>query len=265
MTVAGAYRSLAILQIRSVYAYRAAAFGGIGITLSRILLLNVVWTAAYAGAGAVDGIELHAVLTAVTLAQLQLLVMQPTLVTYLQRRIHNGQIGVDLVRPIPFLGGLFAQQAGANLGYLPFVVLAVPFAFVLGNLSAPVSAVAAVAYVVSAVLAWLIATLLGLLMGLVAFWTVETLGITVIYNFATQLLGGALIPLAFFPDWLRTIAMVLPFRAIAAVPVSIYMGAVTGPGVIGQMAFQLAWIVLLTFAGWLVWRRARRIVTVQGG
>jgi ABC-2 type transport system permease protein len=260
-----AYASLARLQFRVVYAYRAAAVGGLIITLTRIFLLRVIWTSVYAGSAAADSVTLPGLLTFLTIAQLQVSLMQPTLVTYLQRRIHEGQIGLDLVRPVPFLGQLLAQQVGANLGYLPFVVVAAPFAAVLGNLAPPASPSAAVAYVASFILAWLVSTLIGLLMGLVAFWTVETHGVGTIYNFATQLLGGALVPLAFFPDWLRALADVLPFRAVAAIPVSIWTGAVGGVDLLGALAFQVAWIGLLGLLGWATWERARRVVTVYRG
>jgi ABC-type uncharacterized transport system permease subunit len=265
VTAFPAYLTLARLQVRMIYAYRFASLTWLVIALARMFLLKVVWTSVYAGSEHEPDIALADLVTFLTLAQLQLLVMQPTLVNYLQRRIHDGQIGLDLVRPIPFLGGLVAQQAGANLGYVPLVLGAVPFAFVVGGLAPPASPGAAVAYVPSLVLAWLIASLVGLLMGLVAFWTIETHGVTVIYTFAVQLLGGALVPLAFFPDWLRTLADVLPFRAIAAVPVSIYTGATTGSDVLGSYAFQAAWIALLGLLGWATWQRARRVITVYRG
>jgi ABC-2 type transport system permease protein len=260
-----AYLTLARLQVRIVYAYGFGVVAGLLIALARIFLLRTVWTSVYEGSSSAESVGLAEVVTFLTLAQLQLFVMQPTLVTYVQRRIHDGQIGLDLVRPIPFLGGLLAQQAGANLGFVPFVVLAAPFAFVLGNLAAPASLPAVFAYLVSVVLAWLISSLIGLLMGLLAFWTVETHGVTVIYTFATQLLGGALVPLAFFPGWLRTLADVLPFRAVAAVPVSIYTGATVGADVFAAIAFQAAWIALLGLVGWLTWQRARRVITVYRG
>lgn len=265
MSALPACLTLARLQIQTVYVYRAGALGGLLITLSRIFLLRAIWTSIYASAGAAQPIALPDLLTSLTLAQLQLTLLQPTLVTYLQRRIHTGQIGLDLVRPVPFLGQLVAQQAGANLGYLPFVVVALPFAFVLGSLAPPASPAAALAYVASLVLAWLIASLIGLLMGLVAFWTVETHGVTVIYNFATQLLGGALVPLAFFPDWLRALANVLPFRAVAAIPVSIWTGATTGGDLLPALGFQVAWIALLGVLASVTWQRARRVVMVFRG
>lgn len=260
------YVKLAQLQFAITYAYRLQVIGFLLSSLLQIFLLKVVWTAVYDGRSSVDGVSLSELITFLTLANLQLLAMQPILVWYLERRIHEGKIGLDLVRPLPFLGQLLAQQFGATIGYLPFLVIAIPFAFVLGNLGLPASPVAAGAYLVSLVLGYAVAMLIGLLMGLVAFWTVQTLGVAVIYRFAAQFFGGALIPLFLMPDGLRLVAELLPFQAQVHIPLSIYTGRITDPAaVLGAIGLQLVWVGALAWLAWLTWQRARRIVTVYGG
>ncbi|MDQ3412119.1 MAG: ABC-2 family transporter protein [Chloroflexota bacterium] len=257
------YVKLAQLQFAITYAYRFQVIGFLLSSLLQIFLLKVVWTAVYDGRSSVDGVSLSELITFLTLANLQLLAMQPILVWYLERRIHEGRIGLDLVRPLPFLGQLLAQQLGATIGYLPFLVIAIPFAFILGL---PASPVAAGAYLVSLVLGYAVAMLIGLLMGLVAFWTVQTLGVAVIYRFAAQFFGGALIPLFLMPDGLRLLAELLPFQAQVHVPLSIYTGRITGADAIaGAVGLQLFWVGALALLAWLMWQRARRIVTVYGG
>lgn len=261
-----AYLKLANLQMQITYAYRGEVIGGLLVVLLRILLLKAVWTAAYDGRASVDGVPLPDLITFVTLGNLQLVLMRPMLVWYLQQRIHEGQIALDLARPVPFLGQLFAQQVGATAGLVPFVVLSVPLAFLVGNLAAPASPAAAIAYLASLSLAYLISTLIGLLMGLVAFWTVQTLGVGVIYEFATQFFGGALIPLSFFPSALRTIADLLPFQTQVFIPVSIYSGAISAPAdIAGALGLQLIWIAALSVIVWFVWQHAKRVVTVYRG
>ena len=85
-----AYRSLAGLQLKTTFAYRSSLVGGIVIVLLRIALLTAVWNAAYGGRPAVNGIKLSDVLTFVTLGNLQLALMRPMLVWYVQQRIHEG-------------------------------------------------------------------------------------------------------------------------------------------------------------------------------
>ena len=260
------YLQLARLQFALMYAYRLEVISTLVSTLLQIFLLRVVWTAVYAGRSSVEGVPLPELITFLTVAQLQLLAMQPILVQYLERRIHEGKIGLDLVRPLPFLGQLLAQQVGATVGYLPFIVIAIPFAFVLGNLGLPASPVAAAVYVVSFLMGYAVAMLIGLLMGLVAFWTVQALGVSVIYRFAAQFFGGALIPLFLMPDGLRVVAELLPFQAQAHIPLSIYTGRIADASAIAAaLGLQLFWIGALGLMAWVTWQRARRIVTVYGG
>ena len=261
-----AYRKLAHLQLQVTYAYRGEVVGGMVVVLLRILLLSAVWSAAYAGRASVDGIALPDLITFVTLGNLQLVLMRPMLVWYVQRRIHEGDIALDLARPVPFLGQLFAQQVGATIGLLPFVLLSLPAAFVVGHLAPPASVGAAAAYLASLALAYLIATLIGLLMGLVAFWTVRSLGVGVIYEFATQFFGGALVPLFFFPPVLRTVADLLPFQTQVFIPVSIYLGTIADPADIARaLGLQVFWIGVLSLISWFVWQHAKRVVTVYRG
>jgi ABC-2 type transport system permease protein len=260
------YSKLAGLQLKTTFAYRSSLIGGLAIVLLRVALLKAVWTAAYADRPSVDGVALPDLLTFITLANLQLVLMRPMLVWYVQQRIHEGKIALDLVRPVPLLGQLFAQQIGATVGLVPLVLLGVPFALVLGNLAGPASVGAALAYLASLALAYLISILIGLLMGLVAFWTVQSVGVGVIYEFAIQFFGGALIPLMFFPPVLRGLADVLPFRTQLSIPVSIYTGAISRPAELAEaFALQLFWVAALTLIVAWVWRYARRVVTVQGG
>jgi ABC-2 type transport system permease protein len=261
-----AYLELASLQAQVTYAYRFEVVGGLLVVLLRILLLKAIWSAVYDGRTSVDGVALPALITFVTLGNLQLMLMRPMLVWYVQRRIHEGQIALDLARPVPFLGQLVAQQIGSTAGFVPFLAVSIPLAFVVGNLAPPASFGAAVAYLASLLLAYSIATLIGLLMGLVAFWTVQALGVGVIYEFAIQFFGGALVPLWFFPPILRSVAELLPFQAQVFIPISIYTGAISDPAAIARaLGLQLSWVAALSVIAWLVWQHARRIVTVYRG
>jgi ABC-2 type transport system permease protein len=261
-----AYLKLASLQAQITYAYRGEVIAGLFVVLLRILLLKAIWTAVYEGRSSVEGVALPDLITFVTLGNLQLMLMRPMLVVYVQRRIHDGQIALDLARPVPLLGQLVAQQVGATAGFVPFLVAAVPLAFIVGNLAPPASSAAAIAYLASLALAYAIATLIALVMALVAFWTVETLGVGVIYEFAIQFFGGALVPLWFFPSILRTIAELLPFQAQVFIPLSIYTGAISDPaGIARALGLQLLWVAALTVIAWLLWQRAQRIITVYRG
>lgn len=208
---------------------------------------------------------MHALITTLTLANLQLWVITPFIADYLYRQVYQGKIALDLARPVGFLDQLLAQQIGYTIGIIPFALLAAPAAWLLGGLQAPASAPAMTFYVVSLVLAYLISVLLGLLLGLSAFWTLEIGGFLGMYRFVSQFFAGALIPLQFFPPGLRVVTTVLPFQVQAYLPISLYLGQTRGASVLAVLALQLFWVVALYALAHVVWRRAVHRVVVQGG
>jgi ABC-2 type transport system permease protein len=225
----------------------------------------MVFVAVYAGRGSVDGIALQQVVTFVTLANLQVFLFVPLIGWYVHTRVREGQIALDLARPAPFLSQLLAQQFGATVATLPFVMVALPFAVLLGGIQAPPSLSAGLLYGASLGLGYLVAILMGLMLGLMAFWTMELGGVLTIYVFANQFFGGALVPLWFFPPLLRRLAGLLPFQAQTFIPLSIYTGQLTGTQALQALALQLFWVVALVGLARLVWRRAMYRVVIQGG
>lgn len=260
-----AYRQCAALSQQIVFVYRAnVAFYLISI-LAQVYLLKAVWTAIYAGRTSVDTLHLSTLIATLTLANLQLWVMSPDIGYIVYQRVREGQVAVDLARPVGFLGQMVAQQVGRTVGVVPFVVVAFPLAWLLGGLQSPASAPAFALYLIGVLLAYLIGVLLALLVGLISFWTLEMVGFLFVLTFVSQFFGGALVPLQFFPPALRTIATVLPFQAQAYLPLEIYLGQTRGGALAGALALQLFWVAVLAILTRWLWQRAVQRLVIQGG
>ena len=63
----------------------------------------------------------------------------------------------------------------------------------------------------------------------------------------------------------RAIAAVLPFQGMISTPALTYLGKLDGPTTALMLAVQAAWAVGLIVLGRLVWGRAVRVVTINGG
>jgi ABC-type uncharacterized transport system permease subunit len=260
-----AYLQIANLWLQMAYTYRVSlAMELVGVLL-KIFLLKIVWTAVYAGRATVDGVELRHVISFITLANLQMWLIFPMLAWHIQERIREGQIALDLARPVPFLGQLLANQVGTTAAFAPFMLVAVPLALIVGGMEPPASAGAALLYLISMALAYMVTALIGMLMGLIAFWTLQARGLQAIYEFVSQFFAGALVPLWFFPPALRQVADWLPFQAQAFIPLSLYMGQAPPQGIAGALGLQLFWVAALFGIAWLIWQRAMRRVIIQGG
>ncbi len=261
----GAYLKIAELWPQMVLAYRTSlAFDLLGLLL-KVYLLNMVFTAAYAGRGTINGIHLNQVITFVTLANLQVWLLFPIIARYLYGRIRQGQVAFDLARPVPILGQLLAHQVGATAARFPVVLLSMPLIMIVGGLEPPPSATAGLLYLLSLALGYLITVLIALMIGLLGFCTIEIRGFLIIYDFASQFFAGALVPLWFFPPLLRRAADVLPFQAQAFIPISLYIGQISGVQAVEALALQLLWVGSLGGFAWLLWQRVLWRITIQGG
>jgi ABC-2 type transport system permease protein len=261
----GALVAYGRMATRRLYMYRFNVIMMIVLTGITIYLLTLLWRAAYGDRTEVDGISIEQMLVYLTIANLQLRFLSPEMDAGIQERIREGQIGFDLNRPVGYPSQLMAGAAGEMIGLLPMLLVALPVALVVGELRPPGSLGEGVAYLASLALAWLVAVQLNLLIGLTSFWTLEMTGFRMMYRLIGNFATGALIPLWFMPDLLRSIVQLLPFQAIAFIPVSIYVGEPATGAIWSALALQAMWMGLLVLVIRLVWRQAFRHTVIQGG
>jgi len=253
------------MAMRRQYIYRTNMAMGIVLTGITIYLLTILWKAAYGDRSEIDGVSITQMLVYLTIANLQLRFLSPELDGDIEERIREGQIGFDLNRPVSYPMQLIAGGLGDVIATLPMLVIAVPIAFIFGELHAPETAEAGIAYVASLALAWIVAMQMNMLIGLVSFWTLEMNGFRMMYRLIANFSTGALIPLWFMPDALRAVVQLLPFQAIAYIPVSIYVDNPASGHIATALLIQAFWAIAMIFVIRWVWVRAFRQTVIQGG
>ncbi len=253
------------LMFLTVLQYRVAVLSSAALSVVWILLLTRVWTAVYGERGLVEGFDLETLIVYLTLVNLQNVIMSNSVTRIITERVRVGTVLFDIARPMPLISQLIAQQAGQSVGVCGFVLLAAPFAALVGGLAPPADLGAAVTYPVALTLGWLINTLLAILVGLATFWAMEIGGFTLLYQVVAGFLSGTSVPVVFFPGVFGVIVELLPFRFTGYVPAAVYVGQIDGVAVLRTMGWAVVWIVLLGGLLALVWGRAYRKVVVQGG
>ncbi|MFG1907349.1 ABC transporter permease [Kribbella sp. NPDC048928] len=250
---------------RSVLAYRAdLLFGVIGFVIQTVLAV-AVWRVLYDGHDEVAGVASSTAVAYAVLAGCIQSVVMPWQFSSLPQRVFRGQIGVDMMRPRSLISQNLAQAAGTMVGRLPIGVAGLAVGLALGGVQAPRSLLDLFASAVSILLGIANIMTINLLVSMIAFWTLETGGVMILYRFASAFLSGALIPLWFMPEWLQPIIGRLPFQAQIYAPLSIWFGTRHGGELIGTLALQLGWVLALFVLLQLVWRRAVHRVVVLGG
>ncbi|WP_306471534.1 ABC transporter permease [Streptomyces sp. ms115] len=264
-TLLRSYLACARMEFRAALTYRTAYLSSFAMMLLQIWLLTVVWKALYDGRAEVDGLSLTTMTAYATLTTLQYQLVSPWRSSPIDQRVREGKVAVDLLRPVGFPGQMLSGQLGWASAAVPVLLVALPFALLIGAGQAPASAAAGFAYPVALIGALFVNQLLGLLLGMVSFWTLEVSGALMAYRFVAQFFSGALVPLWFMPVPVRAAAEWLPFQATAYTPAAVYLGRVEGLGIVAALGVQLAWIGALGALAAFVWSRARRRVMSQGG
>ncbi len=180
-------------------------------------------------------------------------------------RIRDGSIATDLARPLNPLRYWLAFDLGRApyhflfRGIPPFLVGAFVF-----QLRYP-SAGDAVAFLVSVALAVVVSLAFRFLYNAAAFWLLDYRGVLTLSIVVSLFFSGMILPIVFFPAWLKAIAHALPFQSLIQVPVDVYLGKHAGAGLVGVLALQAAWAVALLALGRLALAAGTRKLVIQGG
>lgn len=179
-----------------------------------------------------------------------------------QDELRSGDLLYRLTRPLAYPWAKLAEVVGDLLVRMGVHALAgVAFAYAFTR-TMPLDATALAWVVPLGVLAAIVANTFGLAIGLVSFWIHDCRPIYWIWQKGLFLLGGLLVPLELYPDWLRAIAMWSPFAAILHGCGSLALGQ----GDPWLVALRLcAWLAIALAIVALLFRRGLRTLDAGGG
>lgn len=106
--------------------------------------------------------------------------------------------------------------------------------------------------------------LLMAMLGIVAFWLENARALYFIYQKIVFTIGGMLLPLEIFPNWLRTISENLPFSFIAYYPAKLFVKFELSL-FIEVIVKQLLWVLVIAAITYLVYKICVKRVSINGG
>ena len=258
------YRALIRATARAALAYRLNLLLGLGAVLVQLIALLAVWRVILAQSP-VNGFtwpQMRAYLLVAFAAGTVVSLMGDFRMAF---RILDGDVALDLVKPVDYQKARLAEAIGGLwieivlIGVVVGVTLAVT-----GGVDVPAGPALAL-FAVSMLLLVPLKFLIVYVSTLTCFWTQNFMGVQWARLAVMNLFSGALIPLAFMPGWLATVAQWSPFAGLTSTPALIFLGRVDGRLGLQLVAVQLGWVVVLWFCARLVWRAGLRRLTVNGG
>jgi ABC-2 type transport system permease protein len=179
---------------------------------------------------------------------------------YISAEIYDGGLTRYLLYPLPFLGYKLITHFSQQI--LAIIQLVLAFAVLLWLMGAPseqhLSTGSFLAGIGTCLLAGYLHFVVASCIELVAFWQDVVWNLMVMLRFTIMLVGGGAVPLSFFPDWGRKLAMATPFPLIINFPVNTFLGRLSGPEWLANVGALCLWAAFFTWLLSQVWKRGTK-------
>jgi ABC-2 type transport system permease protein len=250
-------------SMNSTFAFRTA-FGMAAVAACFQLVATVaLWTALLANGGSIGGFTLPEMKAYLLVGFATGWLGEAVGEWVLANRIRDGQVALDLVKPIETQKMMFAQTLGGlPMELIMIVTVGTGFVLLAGPMPGPSNLPL---LLLSLVFVMPIRFCISFLTTQLVFWTQNFHGVSWARNAIGAVLSGTLVPLSLMPAWLQSTATVLPFASLASTPALIYLGKVSTSTAWLLIGVQAFWVVALWFGSRVAFRAASRQVTVHGG
>ncbi len=248
--------------------FRLSALVMVVGNLLYLIVVYFLWKAIYASAGTdvVNGMTFSDTLIYLVLATALYAFMEMYIVWMMGRDIQSGKIVLDLLKPMEYRRYMFWSYSGSFVinFFLTFLPTFIVVTIVTGG--AIHLGLNLLLFVVSVVMAVSINYSFDFLVGTICLYSESIWGINIMKQVIVLLLSGATIPLAFFPEPLKTIVSYLPFQAVYNTPLSLLLNK--NPDwqtILISLGTQAAWVVAMYIITKIFWKISIRQITVNGG
>lgn len=262
--VAGKYWAIFRTQLVNSLAYPIDLLGrSLLIVLFMWIFMNL-WRVTYGATGArsIAGLTLADTMWYLMMAEAVMLSKRDLSET-ITEQVKDGSVAYLLNKPFNFI--LYHFAAGLGDSVLAFGGNLIIGTAVVWLMVGPPPGLTGWVFAGAAVgLSWLLDFCFSALIGLSAFVVEETNAFRWIYQKFLLLLGGVLIPLDFFPAWLQTVSLNLPFAWIIYGPARLFVDPSLAR--LGQVFLQQGiWLTVVGGIVWVMYRRAAARLAINGG
>jgi ABC-2 type transport system permease protein len=259
------YGAITLTNLQNQLAYIWDALNRVFFIILIMFIFVQLWTAAFEARGetVIGGLTLMDTIWYFLIAEV-LELSKTRHDQTISEEVKDGSIAYTLGRPYNYLAYQYFHGMGETLIKMGVVFLfGMPIAFYYAGMpDVQVVHLPAVALVI--ILALVLDFFFHSMIGLLAFVIEDTGSFRIIYQKLVFILGGMLIPIDFLPDWLQSIARLLPFSLVAYAPAKLFVAFSWEQ--FGQiMVMMVFWLVVVGTLLWLQYRWATRRLTVNGG
>lgn len=259
------YGTIIRLGLKSKLTYRLSSFMDMMGRLIEFLRWILIWSALLKN-GVRFGTSMDEMITYLIITRLIITLTASTAGNEISRKIRDGSISIDFIRPVNLKSFLFFNDLGNNLfkAFAVFLPIGIITALGFGFLP-PSSPYHFFAFLGTMILGALLQFYYDYLLGLFSFWLVENPFLRWHFRNVANLFSGQFMPIWLYPAALAAVTYYLPFRYFTYEPIALYLGKSSLEQLPRILAVQGVWLLILYMAERLIWRSAYRKLIVQGG
>lgn len=256
------WRHVISLEFRKILAYRAEFWVTfLGQALIQLVIARALWTEVFEQQNVTEmnGFTLPMLTLYYVIVPIGSRILTGENMGFISREIYEGTFSRYLIYPLSwfqyksltyFTYSLFYafQLIVFYCGYRLFLAGGLTFAE-LGNLFLGVSLF---------LLSSLVYLLMSSMVELISLWADNVWSLMVMLRFFSNFFGGALIPIAFFPEWSQKILAYTPFPNLVGLPARTIMGLTTPQEVFQGLVVIAVWAVIFGAVVKLMWMKGQK-------
>jgi ABC-2 type transport system permease protein len=261
-----AYIAFMSLNLKQQLSFRVNMFLSFLFRIGSGLLMIFVWTAVFLSTKvtSIRGFTLPYMYAYFFLISAIGIISINDMVGNLQSDIQQGQIAVSLTRPTNYVLQLFFSTIPKTIIWT--LCISVPILIVLSTfVHISMTATMFGLLIIELLLAFIFTTLASFIIGSFAVTMVNIWGISTVYGFVTELIGGGVIPLNLMPNLIQKILLFLPFQIMMYTPAVTILGVISVTQAVYSILITILWIAILCIIARIRWKNVIKKITAAGG
>ncbi|MFA6430159.1 MAG: ABC-2 family transporter protein [Candidatus Paceibacterota bacterium] len=183
----------------------------------------------------------------------------------IMKDVQSGSVETLLSKPVSYFWYKIWWQIGSGL--YPFLVIIIVGAIAMFSIVGIPDTMTLGIFLPTLFLVFIGAMILSLILysivGFMAFWIEDINPIFWMVDKMVMILGGSYLPVALFPSFMYKIALYSPFGASQFITHTVYDSWKTNWYIL--LLIQLFWIIVLGIVAYVIFLKARKRISVNGG
>jgi ABC-2 type transport system permease protein len=263
------YLSVFTLELRQVINYRADFWVNfVGSTGISFIIAYFLWRAVFESlsVSTLNGFTMDNMIFYYLIAPQIFRIQQGSGIGNISREIYDGSLNKYLLIQLTFFNikhvSILLIQLSTSFNF--FLILTGYKIYIGFDTALPFSIYNFILFIFAMYFCAILYFAMSALSELTAFWADNIWSLGVIIRFLTSFLGGALIPLSFFPGWANEILSFTPFPYLVSFPVSILSKNISLESYLENLGILILWIFFFIFMARFIWHRGKYKYTGVG-